>query len=137
MGAERRIRVVCVDDCPRVLAAWSRLLGLQPDMETIATLETSATLAELVASGRPDVVVMDLSLSDGESLPAVQSLVHKEPDTRVLMYSGHSDQQVVDRCVEAGAWGFVGKDSEPAVVLEAIRRIARGEAVFPSWTTTG
>jgi DNA-binding NarL/FixJ family response regulator len=106
-------------------------------MEAVATLETSETLAELVASGHPDVVVMDLSLGDGESLPAVQSLMGKEPEARVLMYSGHSDQQVVDRCVEAGAWGFVGKDAEPSIVLEAIRRIARGEAVFPSWATSG
>ena len=135
-GLHRRIRVVCVDDCPRVLAAWARLLGIQPDMESVAILESGSMLPDIFEAGRPDVVVMDLSLSEGNSLPTLQALITQQPEARVLVYSGHSGQQVVDRCIAAGAWGFIGKDAEPSIVLDSIRRIARGEAVFPTPPST-
>jgi CheY-like chemotaxis protein len=125
------IRVLCVDDCPRIRGAWERLLSLQSDMRAVAMLDGIADLPRLCREHGPDVIILDLNLGRGDALQAVRSLLTSLPEARVLIYSGCSEQSVIDQCIEAGVWGYVGKETEPGVVLKAVRQIARGEAVFP------
>jgi two-component system response regulator DesR len=125
------IRVLCVDDNPKLTAAWDRLVGQQPDMEIVGLLHSADDLVPRAIELKPDVVLLDLTMDGRDPLDAAVELARVAPAARILIYSGHNDQDVIDRAMDAGAWGFVGKDDEPTRILEAIRAIAGGQTFVP------
>jgi two-component system response regulator DesR len=132
-----RIRVVCVDDCTRLTEAWARLFDQQPDLQMVATLTSADGLLEAAGKARPDVVLMDLTMEGRDPLEAMAELVRLNPDVRVIICSGHSDPALVDRVMDAGAWGYVGKAEEPDRIMDAIRRVAGGQTVMPGQRSMG
>lgn len=124
------IRVLWVDDCERIAAAWARLIAQQPDMVMTECLMDTRSIVPAVQRHHPDVVVMDLDLAGHNALLDLPRIVSELPDLRVLIYSGSFDGDLAERCLNSGAWGLVGKHHDPADVLLAIRRVANGEAVF-------
>lgn len=125
------IRVLCVDDNPKLRAAWGRLLDREPDLELVGVLSRADELVETAQSRSADVVLLDLTMEGKDPLEAVIELSQRRPGTRVVIYSGSSEAEHVDRAIAAGAWGYVDKLAEPGRVVDAIRRVARGEIVLP------
>jgi DNA-binding NarL/FixJ family response regulator len=126
-----RIRVMCVDDCSRLAAAWTKLFSSQPDLEVVASLSSADRVVEMSRDRQADVVLMDLTMGGRDPLEATAELSRLNPDARVLICSGHSDPELVDRVIEAGAWGYVGKAENPSRIMDAIRRVAEGQTVIP------
>lgn len=130
-ASPRPIRVLCVDDNAKLAAAWDMLVRMQPDMELAGVLESADTLVARALELRPDVVLLDLTMDGRDPLDAAAELRRTLPSARVLIYSGYSEQALIDRAMDAGAWGFVCKDDEPDRILAAIRAVARGETALP------
>jgi len=74
---------------------------------------------------------MDLDLAGRDALAELPAILSVDPELRVLIYSGSCDDELAERCLHTGAWGLIGKHQDPAEVLNAIRRVARGEVVLP------
>lgn len=125
------IRVLCVDDNPDLSLLLDRRLALEPDMESVGRVHDLANLIDTTRRTRPNVVVLDLRMLGGDSLETMQALHSDCPESRTLIYSGYSGAEPTARARDAGAWGYVSKNEEPAVLFAAIRRVAAGERVFP------
>jgi two-component system response regulator DesR len=127
-----RIRVLCVDDSARLISAWTRLFERQPDLEMVASLNSADELVERARDLKPDVVLMDLTMAGRDPLEALRELATATPEVRVIVCSGHTDPSVIDRAVDAGAWGYVPKIQEPTRIMDAIRTVAGGQMVLPA-----
>ncbi|MFJ3231894.1 response regulator [Streptomyces sp. NPDC086787] len=124
------IRLLLVDDDPLVRAGLSLMLGGADDMEIVAEAADGGEVEALVDRTRPDVVLMDLRMPTVDGLTATERL-RGRPDAPqvVVLTTFHADEQVL-RALRAGAAGFVLKDTPPAEIVEAVRRVAAGDPVL-------
>lgn len=124
------IRVLCVDDNDLVVDAIGLKLKLAGGFEWLGQLMHAGDLAEEVAQRKPDVVLLDVDMPGRDPFIALEELTGRCPTTRVLMFSGHTRNELVDRAVEAGAWGYLSKHADTETIVSAIRRVADGEFVL-------
>ncbi|MFE5022183.1 response regulator [Streptomyces sp. NPDC056656] len=129
------IRVLLVDDDPLVRAGLSFMLGGAPDIDIVGQGGDGSEVPALVADTRPDVVLMDIRMPDVDGLAATEAL-RARPDAPevIVLTTFHADEQVL-RALRAGAAGFVLKDTAPAEIVEAVRRVASGAPVLSPTVT--
>jgi DNA-binding NarL/FixJ family response regulator len=118
-----------VDDHPMWRDAVGRDLA-EAGCEVVATVGEGAQALRIVASVRPDVVVLDLQLPDMSGVEVTQGLVAGNPDIRVLILSASGEHRDVLDAVKAGATGYIVKSASRAELLDAVRRTQKGDAVF-------
>jgi DNA-binding NarL/FixJ family response regulator len=131
-----------VEDHPDFRRLMKGLLGGQPDIELVAQAGSLAEARKHVAVVRFDVVVLDLSLPDGNGVDLIADLHRQSPDVAVLILSATLDPAIVDRAAEAGADEIMDKLARLDEILDTVRRLGackrpgvRGSQVRPSPTT--
>ena len=124
--AERRVRVLLVDDHLVVRRGLRAFLQLQPDIEVVGEAGGGEAAVAAAAAGRPDVVLMDLLMPDGDGIAAIRALADAAPGARVLVLSSFGDDERVFAAMQAGAAGYLLKDVEPDALANAIREVHRG-----------
>ncbi|GLW47639.1 DNA-binding response regulator [Streptomyces sp. NBRC 14336] len=129
------IRLLLVDDDPLVRAGLSLMMGGADDIEIVGEATDGAEVEELVERFRPDVVLMDIRMPSVDGLTATERL-RGRPDAPqvVVLTTFHADEQVL-RALRAGAAGFVLKDTPPAEIVAAVRRVAAGDPVLSPTVT--
>jgi DNA-binding NarL/FixJ family response regulator len=130
------IRVMLVDDHPVVREGLRSLLDAEPDLDVVGECGDAESAATTAAATRPDVVLMDLRMPGLDGVGATGQLRTVAPDTRVLVLTTYESDADVLRAVEAGATGYLLKDSSRADLLTAIRAAARGETVLSPTVAT-
>lgn len=122
------IRVVLADDQPIVRAGVARILGPEDGFEVVAECADGSQVVDAVRRTRPDVVVMDIRMPEVDGLEATRR-VRAEPDAPpVLVLTTFSDDDVLWGAIEAGAGGFVLKDTTAQNLIAATRAVAEGGA---------
>ncbi|WP_028280094.1 response regulator transcription factor [Arthrobacter sp. H5] len=124
-------RVLLIDDHDVVRAGLRAILGSQPEFEVVgeATNGDSGVRQALVLL--PDVVLMDLSIGAGmDGVQATRRITAEAPDIRVLVFTTYDSDADIVRVIDAGATGYLLKDSTPAELYAAIRAAARGQATL-------
>jgi DNA-binding NarL/FixJ family response regulator len=133
--AERMtIRVVLVDDHAIVRTGLKAVLSAAEDVEVVGEAAGGLAAVALVERVPTDVVVMDLSMAEGDGLAATRSITSR-PDqtTKVLVLTMHSEEAYLEAVLEAGASGYLVKSAADRELVEAVRAVARGEVwVQPS-----
>ncbi|MFC8430549.1 response regulator [Streptomyces sp. NPDC057253] len=129
------IRLLLVDDDPLVRAGLSLMLGGAEDIEIVGEAADGTEVEGAVDRTRPDVVLMDIRMPSVDGLTATERL-RGRPDAPqvVVLTTFHADEQVL-RALRAGAAGFVLKDTPPAEILAAVRRVAAGDPVLSPTVT--
>lgn len=122
------IRVIVVDDHPVVCAGLARLIGAEDDIDVIATSLDGETAIRLESEHRPDVMLMDLSMHPVDGVEATRRIMTANPNAHVLVLAATADPPHVLAAIDAGALGFLLKDSDPTAIAEGIRSAARGES---------
>ena len=125
-----RIRVLLVDDHQVVRQGLRAFLQLQPDVEVVGEAGGGEAAVAAAAAGRPDVVLMDLVMPDGDGVAAIRALAGAAPGARVLVLSSFADDERVFAATQAGAAGYLLKDVDPDALAEAIREVHRGRPVL-------
>ena len=123
-------RVMLVDDHAIVRAGYRRLLEDEPDMRVVAEHGDADAAYQALGrepQGAADVLVLDLSMPGSSGLDMLRRARLRWPALRVLVFSMHDSPAMVMQALKAGAAGFVTKSSEPAMLVAALRRVARGE----------
>ncbi|MBW8817808.1 MAG: response regulator transcription factor [Streptomyces sp.] len=129
------IRVLLVDDDPLVRAGLSLMLGGAEDIEIVGEAADGTEVEAAVDRTRPDVVLMDIRMPSVDGLTATERLRGRpEAPQVVVLTTFHADEQVL-RALRAGAAGFVLKDTPPAEILAAVRRVAAGDPVLSPTVT--
>ncbi len=137
MTAPGTIRVALADDQHLIRAGFSSLLGAEPDLEVVGEAATGREAVALVKRERPDVVLMDIRMPDGDGLWATEQIVADPAlaGTRVVVVTTFELDEYVAQAIRAGASGFLVKDTEPVELIRAVRVVAGGEALLsPSVT---
>lgn len=126
------IRVVVADDQPLVRAGLTTLLNAEADIEVVGVAEDGLRAVELARTLRPDVVCMDIRMPGQDGITATRELCG--PDVAdpipVLVLTTFDIDDYVFAALEAGASGFLLKDSEPATLIAATRSVAGGNGTL-------
>lgn len=123
---ERR-RILTVDDQPVLREGLQRILELQPDLCACCQAADASGALAILARNRTDLVILGLSLGDTNGLELIKDIHAQYPRLPVLVFSGHDEEVYAERCLRAGARGFVSKRETSARLLEAVRQVLRGE----------
>ncbi len=122
------IRVLLVDDHRLVRAGLASLIGSTPDMAVVGTAADGPAAVVAAAETEPDVVLMDLSMAGIDGVEATRRIVAAQLAAQVVVLTSFSDRERVLDAIDAGAVGYLLKDSEPAERVAAVRAAARGES---------
>lgn len=126
--------VLLVDDHAVLAESLSVLLGRQADLDVVGTARTLAEAHRLVGSSRPDVVLLDVALPDGDGVAEIPALLERHPGARIVVLTGSTSDRVLVAAVEAGAAGFLSKSGGVRRVVDTVRAAAADEAVLPEAT---
>ena len=122
------IRVLIVDDHPLVRQGLSGVLEGAADIEVVGAVADGAMAAEAAAVGEADIVLMDLSMPGMDGVQASREVLARRPDARVVVLTSFAEQARVTAALEAGAVGYLLKDTEPDDLVQAVREAAAGNA---------
>ncbi len=125
---EARIRVLVVDDHHLYRTGLATLLSAEPDIEVVAQASGGRMGVRLAGELRPDVVLMDIRMPDLSGAEATRKIVDEHPNARVLALTVASEDTDVATALQAGACGFVAKDTALESLVVAIRAAASGAA---------
>ncbi len=120
------IRVLLADDHHIVRAGLSRMVAEADGIEVAAEAADGMAALKAVREQTPDVAVIDISMPGMDGLEVVARLRAEQPDLPILILTMHEEEQYVVRAIEAGAMGYVTKQSAPEQLVEAIRKVHSG-----------
>ncbi len=130
------IRLALADDQQLIRAGFRSLLEAEPDIEVVGEAATGAEAVALVTATRPDVVLMDIRMPDGDGLWATEQIAQRPAlvRTHIVIVTTFELDEYVARAIRAGASGFLVKDTEPVELIRAVL-VASGDALLsPSVT---
>jgi DNA-binding NarL/FixJ family response regulator len=131
------IRVLLVDDDPLVRAGLRMILSSADDIEVVGEAGDGSEAVDAVRAHRPDVVLMDIRMPDVDGLAATASVTALPDPPKVVVLTTFGLDDYVLRALEAGAAGFLLKDTPPRDLIGAVRVVAAGDAMLsPSVTRT-
>ncbi|WP_432036399.1 response regulator [Streptomyces cucumeris] len=124
------IRILIADDHPVVREGLRGMLGAEPGLEVVGEAANGPRAEALSASLLPDVVLMDLRMPDGDGVDSIARMTAAGLPCRVIVLTTYETDGDILRAVEAGAAGYLLKDTARAELAEAVRAAARGETVL-------
>ena len=120
------LRVLIVDDHPVVRDGLRGMLSGQPDLEVVGEAADGREALAAVAQHGPDVVLMDLRMPVLDGVGTITRLATAHPQVRVIVLTTYEEDQDIVRAVEAGAIGYLLKDTPREELFRAVRAVARG-----------
>lgn len=122
MTAERRIRVMVVDDHEMIREGLAFLLSNFPDLELVGEAANGLQAIERCGELHPDVVLMDIMMPKMSGIAAATAIHHTYPDIKVITLTGSDDESLVMQAVKAGTIGFLNKATPIKEIAAAIRK---------------
>ncbi len=132
----KKYRILVVDDHPIVRRGLRELVADEPDLEVCGEAEDVAQALDQVASTGPDLVIVDLTLKNGHGLDLVQEIKARHGRAKMLVSSMHDESLFAERALRAGAAGYISKQEPPEKMIDAVRRVLRGEIYLSSRMST-
>jgi DNA-binding NarL/FixJ family response regulator len=137
VNESRSIRVALADDQQLIRAGFRSLLEAESDIEVVGEAGTGAEALALVRATKPDVVLMDVRMPEGDGLWATEQIAADAAlaGTRIVIVTTFELDEYVARAIRAGASGFLVKDTEPVDFIRAVRVVADGDALLSPGVT--
>jgi DNA-binding NarL/FixJ family response regulator len=129
------IRVLVADDQALVRSGFRMILDAKDDLEVIGEAENGAEAVSAAERDRPDVVLMDVRMPGVDGIEATRQIVASGSAARIIVLTTYDADEYVFSALRAGASGFLLKDVRPAELVEAIRVVARGDALLAPTVT--
>ena len=126
----KKISVLLVDDHRLIRMGISALLNAESDLEIVGEATSAREVMGMVESTKPNVVLMDISLDDGDGILLTKEITKSYKNIGVIMLSMHVKEDFIQRSLKAGASGYILKDSPKEELLRAIREVGVGGRYF-------
>ena len=130
MKTETRIKLLLVDDHPIVRDGLRRIGESEPRIQIVGEADSMLSAVEAARRLRPQIILMDVRLPDGDGIEACRQIRALWPETHVLFLTSYADNQFVLASMEAGADGYLLKESGAQRIVDAIHAILNGGTVF-------
>ncbi|MCB0832802.1 MAG: response regulator transcription factor [Bacteroidetes bacterium] len=127
-----KITVVIADDHPMVRSGLKNILDREPDFEVVGEASDGEEALLAIQKFNPAVAIIDISMPKMNGAETTRVVVKKFPQTRILILTMHEDEAYIGKLIEAGAHGYILKDSSGEEIVKALRRVASGERYFSS-----
>ena len=127
------IRVVIADDHEIIRQGLKLLIQAAPDMQVVGEAADGQEVVRILESIQADVVLMDLAMPRLNGIEATRQVLKNSPHSRVLILSSYSGDECVQESLNAGAMGFLTKQSEMTDVQQGIRAVYKGNRYFGTW----
>jgi len=124
------VRVFLVDDHEVVRRGLRELLDPEPDLEVVGEADTAASALARIAPTRPDVVLLDLRLPDGDGVVVCREVRARHPEIHCLILTSFSDDQALFDAIMAGASGYLLKQIRGTDLVDSVRRVAAGQSLL-------
>ncbi|HEY47537.1 MAG TPA: response regulator transcription factor [Anaerolineae bacterium] len=124
------IRIVIAEDHAVVRQALRVMLEMEPDVTVVGEAVDGEEAAKLTDEQHPDLVVLDVRMEGMDGVEATRKIREQNPETAILILTGFGDEEILINAVEAGAHGFLLKDASHEELLDAIRRLVKGESLI-------
>ena len=131
MTADSSLRLLIIDDHAVVREGLEAMLGIDPCFEAIATAGSTEEALPYCENFRPHVILLDLKMPGSDGFNALEIIRQRWPEIRVIILSASATAAEVKLARRNGAAGYLGKSSDRATLLKAIRNAAAGATVFP------
>jgi two-component system, NarL family, invasion response regulator UvrY len=120
------IKIIIADDHAVVRKGLKQIFEETQDLSVVDEASSGNELLEKVRSKKYDVVILDISMPGKDGLDTLKELKIHQPDLPVLIFTVFPEEQYAVRILKAGAAGYLNKESEPEIMIDAIRKVARG-----------
>jgi DNA-binding NarL/FixJ family response regulator len=105
-----------------------QILELEEDIAVVAQASNGAEAVKLTREQKPDIILMDINMPGTNGLQAIKELKQEESKSRIIVLTIHDDREYLFKTLQMGAEGYLLKDAEPDVLIEAIRNVNRGQS---------
>jgi DNA-binding NarL/FixJ family response regulator len=130
-----RIRILLCDDQALVRSGFRMVLEARDDLQVIGEADDGIQAVALARHAKPDVILMDIRMPNMDGVEATRRIVESGNPARIVILTTYDADEYVFQALRAGASGFLLKDCEPVQLVEAVRVVARGDALLaPSVT---
>jgi two-component system response regulator DevR len=129
------IKIVIIDDSELVRMGLRALLAAESAFQIVGEAGSVATAADTVVTHTPNVVLLDIRLSDGTGFDACRQILQRAPETRVLFLTSVADDRLVEEAIRAGGHGYLLKEINGQGLIQAIRDVAAGKSFLDPTVT--
>lgn len=127
MALQKKSKVLIIDDHPIFCLGMTELINKEPDLVVCGAIESIKKACEAIGQLKPDLVIIDISLKDGNGLDLVQEVKKEYPGLPMLVLSMYDESLYAERALLAGAFGYIMKQEAIPKVVEAIRHVLKGD----------
>lgn len=127
MALPKKSKVLIIDDHPIFCLGMTELINKEPDLVVCGAIESMKKSCAAIAELKPDLVIIDISLKDGNGLDLVQEVKKEYPGLPMLVLSMYDESLYAERALLAGAFGYIMKQEAIPKVVEAIRHVLKGD----------
>ncbi len=127
MKPQKPIKIYLVDDQAMIRAAFRGMLSDRPGLEVVGDKGDARSALDEIGPLRPDVVLLDITMPGLSGLDAIPKVRKEVPHAKIIMLTHHEGETFVNQALEAGAEGYLSKDSDPSELILAIEAVYRGD----------
>jgi len=125
-----KIKLLLVDDHSLLRDGLRRIFSLHEDMEVVGEAADGQAACALAKAHKPDVVLMDINMPGMNGIEATRQIKREVPEASIIALTIHDDEEYIYELVKAGVSAYILKDIETNALVEAVRKVYRGESVF-------
>lgn len=125
------IRILLADDHPSLRDGLASILHSQPDLTVVAEAGTGREAVEKAKLFKPDVMIVDLRMPDGDGIQTIKELASSHPEIKTLVLTTYDNEEDIFCALEAGARGYILKDTTRQEIIESVRQVHAGSRFLP------